>query len=272
MKISISNIAWEPAEDQAVIDVLSDYSITSIEIAPTKWWPHPLQIEPTAANEMRKRWADRGNQLIAMQSLLFNQPSLTLFQDSESRGNMGTYLKKIMDLAEKLGTSRLVFGSPKNRLVGNMSRSEAWDIAVSFFEEMGAYAQDKGLVFCIEPNPVVYGCDFITNTQEGIELVKAVNHPGFRLHLDTAAITLNHEQIPESITAAFPYLTHFHISEPYLQLIGKTPDTHHAAALTLNSLGYDGFVSIEMKAGLTESNVSSVRQALTYVHNCYSTI
>ncbi|NBK98115.1 MAG: DUF1967 domain-containing protein [Erysipelotrichia bacterium] len=49
------------------------------------------------------------------------------------------YLKKIIDLAQKLDVKVLVFGSPKNRFIGNMDRNEAYQIAIEFFKELGDY-------------------------------------------------------------------------------------------------------------------------------------
>ena len=47
----------------------------------------------------------------------------------------------------------------------------------------------------MEANPPEYGADFVTRAAEAIELVKAVNHPGFRLHLDTGCMTLANDPV-----------------------------------------------------------------------------
>ena len=69
------------------------------------------------------------------------------------------------------------------------------EIAISFFTAIGEFATQYDCVFCIEPNPTEYGCDFVTTSEQARELVKKVNHPGFGLHLDAAAMTMSNENI-----------------------------------------------------------------------------
>ncbi len=109
----------------------------------------------------------------------------------------------------------------------------------------------------------------MTNTKEGIELVKEVNHKGFRLHLDTAAMTLNEESYAHSIEASIPYLSHFHISEPFLELIGSANTNHASVSDALKGSGYDKWISIEMKNNLLADNVIAVERALDFVTRSY---
>jgi sugar phosphate isomerase/epimerase len=179
------------------------------------------------------------------------------------------YLKKIIDLAQKLDLKVLVFGSPKNRFIGDMDKNEAYKIAIEFFKELGEYAYSKDRYFCIEPNAKKYGCDFITNTDEAIELIKDVNSKGFRLHIDSAVMAMNSENIKESLGKALPYAEHFHISEPFLELITSNKTNHEEFAKTLKSLNYDKWVSIEMKNNVLSSNVEAAKRSLDFVTEIY---
>ncbi|MOA32344.1 Xylose isomerase-like TIM barrel [compost metagenome] len=142
-------------------------------------------------------------------------------------------------------------------------------IAVPFFFELGSFAAQENTTLCIEANPKVYGCDFITNTEEAISLVQKVNHPGFQLHLDAGAMELNNEDVYSTIEKAMPYLKHFHISEPYLNLVGTGQTKHKEMAGVLRTLGYKNWVSIEMKSGLSSSNIQSVEKALAFALKTY---
>ncbi|RUT42882.1 sugar phosphate isomerase/epimerase [Paenibacillus anaericanus] len=270
MNLSISNIAWNVEEDNAIRLLLSGLGIQGIEIAPTKIWERPLDYTILEAEKVKTDWASKGIRLVAMQSLLFGQSHLNLFSSDESRREMITYLSGIIDLASKLGISSLVFGSPKNRIAGSLSKREQYDIAVPFFYVLGTLAAKENVTICLEPNPIQYGCDFITNSDDGIELVREVGHPGFRLHLDAGALCLNDEDIPAAIEKSMPYLNHFHISEPYLNLIGTESTPHIEIANTLNMVGYQNWVSIEMKNNLSNNNVEAVEKALLYAMEIYS--
>ena len=50
------------------------------------------------------------------------------------------FLSLVLQLAGNLGVEALVFGSPKNRQVGNVPRDEARNIAVDFFRRLGREA------------------------------------------------------------------------------------------------------------------------------------
>lgn len=270
MKVSISNIAWNLNEQDEVLFLMGQKNIKGMEIAPTKFWANPLGCDSDTLVEFKREWDRKGIQLVAMQSLLFGQNSLSLFTTIEAKEKMASYLKGIISLAGLLGIEALVFGSPKNRLAGNLSKKERFSIAVPFFEDLAEYASNKNVFFCIEPNPIHYGCDFITNSDEGIELVQAVNHKGFQLHLDAGALSLNNENVEEVIEKSFPYLKHFHISEPFLEKVSTGVGPHHRIAKALKSAGYQRWVSIEMKNDPEQSNVSNIEQALTFALETYT--
>lgn len=269
MNISISNIAWDHHEEHKVASVLTDFEISGIEIAPTKIWPAPILVENESIREYRDFWFNKGFAIVAMQSLLFGRADLLMFKNKEILITMKEYLTKIIELAGKLGVGKLVFGSPKNRVRGELNKNEAMQVAIPFFYAIGEVAKKNNVEFCIEPNPPQYGCDFITNTSEGVELVKEVGHPAFRLHLDAAALTLVNDNYVKSLELSMDYLSHFHISEPNLGLIGGGITRHKEIANILKDLNYNKWVSIEMKSSILETNIDSVKRALEFVVENY---
>lgn len=271
MKIAISNIAWSRSEDDEIARVLSNFSIGGIEVAPTKLWDDPLLQNDESIQSYLNYWSKKTISIVAMQSLLFGYADLTIFGSSDIRMSTLSYLSKIINLGSKLGVKVFVFGSPKNRLTMGLNKSKVMDIAIKFFRELGELAYNNKAKFCIEPNSAVYRCDFICTTDEGIELVKEVAHPGFRLHLDAGVMTLNHENCEESLERALEYMEHFHISEPYLQKIGSGETDHIRIANHLRKINYNKWVSIEMRDGLGSSNVSVVADSLEYVIEKYRT-
>src|SRR5215471_19232174 len=169
--------------------------IRGVEIAPTKTWEAPQLATKESILNYGEYWSSQDIKAVAMQSLLFGRPDLQLFQDAAARERTFDYLCSLMVMAEMLGARVLVFGSPKNRQRGDLTESQAFDTAVEFFGRVGKFASEHNVCFCIEPNPAVYGCNFIRTAAEGRALVKAVDNPGFRLHLDAAIMTLNEEDL-----------------------------------------------------------------------------
>ena len=248
MKLAVSNIAWPTEQDAAVADVLCDLGVTGVEVAPTKVWPRPPEATDAEIDAYRRFWNDRGIAIVAAQSLLFGRPDLTLFDSDDTRRKTLDYLTGIIKLCARLGAGPLVFGSPKNRRVGSMPRLRAWTEAVSFFRRLADIAGAADTTIVLEANPLEYGADFITRAAEAIDLVRAVNHAGFRLHQDTGCMTLANDPIRETFDAGFPWLRHFHVSEPDLDPPGTSARVDHAAfAAELADRGYAGWVSLEMR-------------------------
>jgi D-psicose/D-tagatose/L-ribulose 3-epimerase len=269
MKISISNIAWDLPEEEAVASLLQQKSIGGVEIAPTKIWPSPLEADSKGIAVYRRWWEDRGIPIVAFQALLFGHPELTIFESKEMREKTFHYLSGIIRLATSLGSKVLVFGSPKNRLIGDQEKHQVMETAVDFFRRLGEVALKGKTLFCIEPNAAEYGCDFIRTAREGLDLVKRVGHPGFGLHLDAGIMTLNKEPYEQVLEECLDSMAHFHISEPQLALIGEGSTEHLRIGSHLEKIGYQGWVSIEMRNGLKPSNLDSIRQALDFVISRY---
>lgn len=270
MKLAISNLAWDKRDDIKVAPILQYLGIEAVEIAPTKVWQNPAEARDDEIQEYRYFWESHGIRIIAMQSLLFGRPELTIFGNSNVRRLTITYLSKIIKLANKLGARYLVFGSPKNRQVSTLPTEEIESIAVSFFRELGEISARHDVFFCIEPNPrKLYGCNFITTAKEGIDLVKKVNNPGFRLHLDSACMTLAGDHISKSIQAASSYLSHFHASEPLLAEIDFGEVKHQEFSQALRLSGYSGHVSVETKPAKGEPVDTVIMRVMEKVKSLY---
>lgn len=262
MKISISNIAWQLEEEEKIAQIMQEMAIQGVEIAPTKIWPSPLSATRQEIEEYRNFWQSRGIEIIAMQALLYGRPDLTIFESEQQRKETINYLIGIIELGSKLGAKVLVFGSPKNRQIKQFSSSEAEEIAIDFFFQLGEIAVKHGLIFCIEPNPIDYGCDFIINSRQGFDLVNKTHSLGFGLHLDLAGMTLSGEEIKPALEYGISRLCHFHISEPFLGEVGEEKVDHQTYGQALKDFDYQGWKSIEMRAQDSQDNSKNVIKAL----------
>lgn len=269
MRLAISNIAW-PAEAEAMVaGCLAGMGAQGVEVAPTKVWPRPLQATDAEVSAYRSFWERAGLPIVALQALLFERPALRLFADPGQRAEMLEYLTGMIRLAARLGASTLVFGSPKNRARGDLSPAQAAELAVPFFRELGRIASAEHTDFCIEPNPTAYGCDFITSAGEGIDLVNAVDQPGFGLHLDAAGMKLSEDPPAEVFLEAKPRWRHFHVSEPFLNPVGQRGMDHGPYAAALRQSKYDRWISIEMKVPQDGFKLGDVEHALHHVRSTY---
>lgn len=235
---------------------LADLGVQGLELAPTKVWQRPTEVSEYVAKSYRTAVEQRGLRIVAFQAILFGRPELTLFENDTRRAEAVEYLAGMCRLAGWLGARVLVFGSPKNRLIGSMPSADAQVIARDFFRRVGDHAVRHDTAVCIEANPPDYGCDFVTHTAAAAELVRTVNHPGFGLHLDAGGITLARDALA-LVRDLAARARHYHISEPHLVPIGQGGADHATLAAALRDGGYDQWLSVEMKpvAGQTLAEV-----------------
>ncbi len=246
MQLAFSNIAWNVDEDALVSDVLAKTGITAIEVAPARLHHAPLAATPREIQSLREHWAAAGLPIRSMQALLYGRHDLHLFGTDDQRRELTDYLRQIIGFASGLGAGPLVFGSPKNRLKGQLSFSEACALAVPVFREVGEIAAHAGTVFCIEANALDYGCDFMVNLEEAAEVVRQVDHSAVGLVVDTGNMAMAGDT--ESEIAKHAHLIrHLHLSRPHLAPLDEKDPFPGRVLAAVQSAGYSGIATVEMR-------------------------
>jgi sugar phosphate isomerase/epimerase len=266
MKLSISNIAWKKEEYEKIVKLLKLYGYKAIEAAPTILFEDIENTSSFEIKEVKEFWKKNGIDIIGFQSLLFGKDDFNIFSNNQKK--ILDYLKKVFEIGNNLGIKIVVFGSPKNRLKKNLSFSEAKKKASDFFYKLAELGKDNNIIIALEPNPKQYGADFIMNTDEALDFIEYVNHKNLRLNLDSGILTLNNEDLEKNIKRSLPYLSHFHISEPYLGPVGKKNVNHLKIASILKKNKYSFYCSIEMKAQ-SDNNLLTIENALKFVKEIY---
>lgn len=262
MKLSISNIAWTSDFDKEIYQTLFQNQFKGIEIAPTRIIPeNPYKNILTAkkiSQELSKKYSLK---ISSMQSILFGR-SEKLFGSEEEYKSLMDYIKQAINFAKGIGCHNLVFGSPKNRIITN---DDQYPIAINFFSELGNYAIQNNTILSIEPNPTIYGTNFINTTEQALQLVKDVNNKGFMVNIDLGTIIQNNENI-DQIIDNIDLVNHIHISEPNLEII-KNRKLHKDLSRKLKNNNYDKYVSIEMKM---QENIEEVKKTIIYIKEVFN--
>jgi D-psicose/D-tagatose/L-ribulose 3-epimerase len=246
MKLAFSNIAWSPHDQPDVLSLLRRRGISGIEVAPTKVWPNWEDATPYAAERYGNWLRSLGFDVPALQAVLFGRPEARFF-DRQGERALVTHLAHVAELAGAIGARTVVLGAPRQRDRGSLTIEEALNSAAEVLYELAETFAVQGTCLCIEPNPRRYACNFIVNAKEGAELVRRVNHPGFGLHLDAAAMFLEGDDPARLWPEVGTLVRHFHISEPDLGDF-RTPQVPHRANLDfLSSTSYAGWCSVEMR-------------------------
>jgi sugar phosphate isomerase/epimerase len=269
MRIAISNIAWDPSEDDAISQVLARNQVDAIDVAPSKYFPEIEATPRSMVVETRDWWASRGIEITGMQALLFGTSGLNLFAAQASREAMLARLGAVCRVGGWLGARRLVFGSPKNRDRAGLPDEHAMALAVPFFRRLGDVAMSEGVCVCLEPNPPRYSCNFMTTTAEAARVVRQVDHAAIRLHVDTGTIAINSEDPGMAVRDNADIIGHVHASEPDLVPLGDGGAPHARVAQALRAALPQAIVSIEMVATTGESHLASVERALRVARRAY---
>lgn len=267
--IAISNIAWEVNEDTEVINLLKQYQINKIDIAPSKYFSDFNSVSEKDILHLKDYWNNNGFELIGMQALLFGTQGLNIFASDEIQTQMLNHLNNVCRIGRLLGANKLVFGSPKNRDITGLSNEKVRSMSKVFFNRLGDIADNNQCIVCLEPNPICYGANFMTNSLETLDIVKMVEHPAIKMQLDLGAITINQEDIEQVLKSSFSYVGHIHISEPELDIIGSSQINHREYAKAISAYIPDQILTIEMRSGNTQSNLKRIEQALKYVAENY---
>lgn len=242
MKISISNIAWKPEDDHEMYAFLSSQGIDAIEIAPTRI----IQDSPYDQLEKAKEYRIKLKEIYdldicSMQSIWYGRVE-RIFGSEEERKALIDYTKKALKFAKQVDCHNLVFGCPKNRVI---SSRKDYDIAYAFFSQLGKAAENEGVVISIEPNPQIYGTNFLNTTAEALSFVKNLNLNSIKINYDMGTVIENSEDYERGLID-MDIINHVHLSEP-----GLLPISYNRTQLDiidrLKENGYKQFVSIETK-------------------------
>ncbi|OEE68515.1 xylose isomerase [Enterovibrio norvegicus] len=265
--ISISNIAWEVDQDILVKSKLYDLGIKYIDIAPSKYFRNLDEVSLDDSNSIVNFWRDSDINIIGMQSLLFGTQGLNVFADK--KGLMIEHLAKVCRVGDLIGARKLVFGSPKNRDCSVVSKSCVTPLALDFFRKLGDIAKSYNIDICLEPNPAIYGANFMMDSHETAGIVNAVNHSNILMQLDTGAMQVNNED-PEVIIKMYrTIIGHIHISEPNLFPINADSKFHVKTSKCIeNHLG-DLPLTIEMLTDKSKNSIDTITKSVVSVQNTY---
>ena len=262
MRLAISNIAWDVAEDEAIASLLHRYNVDAIDIVPGKYFPEPSKAKHQDIARVKIWWAERGIEITGMQALFLGTSGLNMFGSSEIQMQMLQHLDAVCHIGAGIGAKRLVFGAPKNRDRSGLSDQETMYVAVAFFMRLGEIALSHGVVICLEPTPTFYGANFMTTSAETLRIVEQVAHPSIQMQLDTGVITINGEDAETVLKDCAPRIGHIHASEPDLLPLGSGGAKHSIFAEVIKKYLPKQVVTIEMLASKNEPHTLSIERAL----------
>jgi hypothetical protein len=260
MKLAISNLAWEKKDNGNLIKYLQTQGINFLEYTPYK-----LFLFHKTYHEIIKFYKKKNINLYSMQSLFFNEKNYYIFGNNFERKLFFNKLKHKINLASRLGTKIIVFGSPITRKTFGLTKRQQYNIAYNLFKKIATLCKKKKIVFCFEANPKIYGCEFINTTKEALKFVKIINNEYFKINLDLGTIIYNKENYLKLISKNINHIGHVQLSVPGLYSLKKYYKKIDKFLKALKMFKYCKTVSIEM----LNLNFHLIKKDIIFVKNFF---
>ena len=247
MKFAICNELFEGWAFDRVCRFIKDTGYEGLEVAPFTLAPRITDVTPARRVELRRQAADAGVEIIGLHWLLARTEGYHLTSpDVSVRQRTAAYVVALAEACRDLGGSIMVFGSPMQRsFPPEVAAADAFRWAADAFREAMPAVAACGVTICMEPLTTAE-TNFITTCAEGAALVETVGHPQFVLHLDVKAMSSEPTPVPELIERYAGQAGHFHVNDTNLKGPGFGSVDYVPIVAALKSVGYDGYVSVEV--------------------------
>jgi D-psicose/D-tagatose/L-ribulose 3-epimerase len=158
------------------------------------------------------------------------------------------YMMKLIDQMVILGCPSLI--GPVYSAVGRADAvpekeyKQQWKTVVKHLKVLCKYAHKNGRQVCLEPLNR-FETDFINTVDQGLKMLKDVNSPALKLHLDTFHMNIEEKDQAKALRKAGKHLAHFHACGSDRGTPGGDHIDWKPIAKALKDIKYKGDVVIE---------------------------
>ena len=271
MKFAICNETWQGPEWtlDRVCERIAAHGYGGVEIAPFTLKENPAELTEAEAEAAGATARKHGLEVVGLHWLLVKPPGMHLTSpDAAVRAHTVEFGRHLARLCAAMGGSVMVWGSPKQRA---LDEGVTWDEtaarAAEVLRAISETAGPLGVTLAIEP----LGrreTNFLNTAAETVRLLRLVDHPACRLHLDVKAMSDEATPIPDIIRAHAADTAHFHANDPNLRGPGQGEVGYAPIVEALRATGYDRWVSVEVFDYTPDADTIAA-QSLAFLRNAF---
>lgn len=159
-----------------------------------------------------------------------------------------TYLKALLDQMVILDCPRMI--GPVYSAVGradaysDKEKERHWKAVVRNLKTVCKYAEKLGKEVCLEPLNR-FETDMINTCEQGLQMIKDVDSPALKLHLDTFHMNIEEKDQAKAIRKAGKHLAHFHACGCDRGTPGNDHIDWDGIIAALKAIKYDGDLVVE---------------------------
>ncbi|MFX0102751.1 MAG: sugar phosphate isomerase/epimerase family protein [Candidatus Hodarchaeota archaeon] len=217
-----------------------------LELAPFVFAKDVRTLDEKFWNDTREIAERYELKLVAFHWLLRSPEGFSITSPSpEIREDTRDFFRALIDIAHILEIPLMVFGSPKQRdIKPGWNPEKARDRGIQFFIDIAEITSKKGITIAFEPlgtKVTNFGATFL----DAMDLIKKVDHPNFRLHLDVKAMHGDPIPVNEQISMAKDLLAHVHVNDTNLLGPGMGDVDLLPIIKAFKGINYNGWYSVE---------------------------
>lgn len=272
MKLAICNETFQDWPFDKAFAFARECGYRGIEFAPFTMDKNAAAITASRRSEVRQQVLDAGLQTVGLHWLLaFTEGYHLTSPDAGVRARTGAYLAELARLCRDLGGGVLVLGSPRQRnLLPGVKHDDAIQYAADVIARALPELEACDVTLAVEPLGPEEG-DFLLTADAAHQLIRAVDSPRCRLHLDVKAMSSEATPIPDIIRSHAAELVHFHANDPNRRGPGMGDVDFVPILRTLREVGYTQWVSVEV-FDYAPGVERLVRDSSRYLQDCLAAL
>jgi D-psicose/D-tagatose/L-ribulose 3-epimerase len=176
-------------------------------------------------------------------------------------------MKALIHFCADLGGKFLIHGSSQQRTVKEgWNFQESWNRARETFEACLESAQERNVIYCIEPLERSK-TNLFNNVEEALRLVGEIHHPHFQMMVDCRSASAEEKSVAEALLRALAsgHLRHVHVNDANGLGPGFGKVRFVPILRTLVENGYQGHISVEVSPPFEPDPLTIASRSIGYL-------